>query len=65
MPMHRREGPGADRYLPVCVQGGRRKVTYRTKAEAKRLARSGQLTGAQRAYHCRECGFYHLTSQPR
>lgn len=67
MGMHK-HGKGSDPYLPTCVQGGKRKVTFRTKADAKRRARAGRFNhqyGPLRAYHCRECGYFHLSSQPR
>lgn len=54
--------------LPVCEQGGRNKISYRTKAQAKRRARSGQYgksPDSVRPYKCRECSYWHLTKQAK
>lgn len=46
-----------------------RKQKYRTKADAlvAALRRSGAEHGARQggAYHCPDCGFWHLTRNPR
>lgn len=50
--------------------GGFLKLTYRSKAKAKRASRSvrggrpGQMTGTHlRPYRCHSCGLWHLTKR--
>jgi hypothetical protein len=44
---------------------GRGKLTYSTSKRAHQAAReqSRYFDGKKQAYHCRECGFYHLATK--
>lgn len=47
------------RERPVCL-----KVGYEMQADAEAFARkTASMWGRKRAYLCRECGLWHLTSQ--
>lgn len=70
--MSRRSRWTPERLLPRCSvappDGGRGKVRFRTEHEALEALARGERSGSpkraeQRAYWCRDCGGWHLTSQ--